>query len=129
MADKDYMYIHLYDMYYFDYTVLPTFHLLLVCFLHLCLQCKLCRSRHSVDRLKAVIERVDVMVMRRRLRWLGHLERMDDTSLLKCLLVCRLQASTQLGGRNASSLVLGDLKKCGLLPGCRDLNRVASALP
>ena len=36
----------------------------------------------------AHVERVDVMVMRRRLCWLCHLERLDDTCLPECVHVC-----------------------------------------
>ena len=38
-------------------------------------------------RSMAGIERVEVMVMRRRLRWLGHVERMADSRIPKGLLV------------------------------------------
>ena len=36
----------------------------------------------------ADIDRVDAMMMRRRLHWLGHQEGLDDTHLPKCFLVC-----------------------------------------
>ena len=81
------------------------------------------QKRDTELRLKAGIERVEVTVMRRRLRWLGHLERMDDTRLPKCLLVCRPQAGKCSAGgqkRRWNDVVLGDLKKCGLLPGWRE---------
>ena len=35
------------------------------------------------------IERVEVLVIRRRLRWLGHMERMGTSCVPKCLLVSR----------------------------------------
>ena len=72
----------------------------------------------------AGIERVEVMVMRRRLRWLGHVERMDDTRLPKCLLVCKPQdGKRSVGGqkRRWNDLVLRDLKRCGLFPDWRDM--------
>ena len=72
----------------------------------------------------AGIERVEVMVMRRRLRWLGHVERMDDTRLPKCLLVCKPQDGKRSAGgqkRRWNDLVLWDLKRCGLLPDWRDM--------
>ena len=40
--------------------------------------------------LMAGIERVEVMVMRRKLRWLGHVERMADSRIPKYLLVSAL---------------------------------------
>ena len=82
------------------------------------------QKRDTDLRSKAGIERVEVMVMRRRLRWLGHLERMDDTRLPKCLLVCRPQAGKHSAGgqkRRWNDVVLGNLKKCGLLPGWSEL--------
>ena len=33
----------------------------------------------------AGIERIEVMVLKRRLRWLGHLERLNDIHLPKCV--------------------------------------------
>ena len=81
------------------------------------------QKRDTELRLKAGIERVEVTVMRRRLRWLGHLECMDDTRLPKCLLVCRPQAGKRSAGgqkRHWNDVVLGDLKKCGLFPGWRE---------
>ena len=35
------------------------------------------------------LDRVEVMIMRRRLCWLGHLERMEDPRLPRCLLACQ----------------------------------------
>ena len=34
------------------------------------------------------LDRVEVMIMRRRLRWLGHVERMNDTCIPKCMSSC-----------------------------------------
>ena len=48
------------------------------------------KKRNSELRSLGGLERVDVMVMRRRLRWLGHMERLDISRLPKCLLVSRL---------------------------------------
>ena len=64
------------------------------------------------------------MVMGRRWRWLGHLERMNDTRLLKHLLVCHPQSGKQSAGsqkRQWNDLVLSDWKKCELLPDWRDM--------
>ena len=44
----------------------------------------------AAPRPKVDIERVKVLVMRRRLRWLRHVERMDDTCSPKALLMYQL---------------------------------------
>ena len=57
--------------------------------------------------------------MRRRLRWLGHLERSDDTRLSKCLLVCHPQGEKcSAGGQKMRwhDVVKRDLKKCNRTP-------------
>ena len=42
----------------------------------------------------------EVMVMRRRLRWLGHMETMDISRLPKCLLVSQLLSGKRsVGGQ------------------------------
>ena len=57
----------------------------------------------------AGIERVEAMVMRRKLCWLGHVELMDDTHLPKCHLVCKTQVGKCSAGdqkRRWNDLVL-----------------------
>ena len=64
------------------------------------------------------LERVEVMIMRRSLQWLGHVERMADYRIPKCLLVCR-----PVGGKRAvvgekrswNDIVMRDLKGCDLI--------------
>ena len=57
------------------------------------------KKRNTELRSMAGIERVEVMVMRRRLRWLGHVERMADSRIPKGLLVCRpLVGKRSVGG-------------------------------
>ena len=46
-------------------------------------------KRNTTLRSLGDIERVEVLVMKRRLRWLGHIERMEESRLPKCFLVCR----------------------------------------
>ena len=72
------------------------------------------QKRNTVLREKAGIERV---VMRRRLRWLGHLAQMDNSRLPRCLLVCRPEVGKRSAGgqkRRWNDLVLCDLSSCGL---------------
>ena len=58
------------------------------------------KKRNTELRSMAGIEGMEIMVMRRRLRWLGHLVRTDDTRLPKCLLVCHPQAGKRsVGGQ------------------------------
>ena len=67
--------------------------------------------------------------MRRRLRWLGHLVRMDSTRLPKQLLVCRpLCGKRSVGGqrRRWNDLVMCDLKNCDLLADWRDIAKERS---
>ena len=45
------------------------------------------QKRNTELRSLGDLERVEVMIMRRRLRWLGHVESMKDTCLPWCLLI------------------------------------------
>ena len=45
------------------------------------------------------MDRVETMVMKRRLRWLGHIERTENSRLPKCFLVCRLRLVILGGGQ------------------------------
>ena len=63
------------------------------------------------------MERVETMIMKMRLRWLGHLERMVNSLISKCFLVCR----PVIGRRSARGqkkrwcvVLVSDLKWCGL---------------
>ena len=79
-------------------------------------------KKRSVElhvRSMADIERVEVMVMRRRLHWLGHLELSDDTCLPKCLLVCcPLVGKHTVGGQKMRwcDVNMRNWKKCNLIP-------------
>ena len=48
------------------------------------------KKRNTVLRVTAGLERVEVMLVRRRLRWLGNVVRMNETRIPKCLLTCKL---------------------------------------
>ena len=87
-------------------------------------------KRNTELRLMAGIERVEVMVMRRRLCWLGHVERLADSWIPKYLLVCQpYGGKNSVGGqtRRWNNLVLSDLKKCDLLPDWRDMTHERGA--
>ena len=65
------------------------------------------KKRNTELRSMAGIERVEVMVMRRRLRWLGHVERMADSCIPKGLLVCRpLVGKRSVGARREGGMIL-----------------------
>ena len=72
----------------------------------------------------AGIERVEVMVLKRILRWLGHVELMDDTRIPKCLLgCCPLVSKHSAGGqkRRWNNVILADLNKRDLLTDWREV--------
>ena len=76
------------------------------------------------------LNRVEVMVMRRRLCWLGLLERMEDSRLSKCLLVCRpASGKGSVGGqrRRWNDLVKSDLQKCNILVDWREVAQERAA--
>ena len=76
------------------------------------------------------LDRVEVMVMRRRLCWLGHLERMEDSRIPKCLLACRpANGKRSVGGqkRRWNDLVRSDLQKCNMLADWREVAQKRAA--
>ena len=48
------------------------------------------QKRNTELRAATGLERVEVMLMRRRLRWLGHVAKIGETHIPKCLLVSKL---------------------------------------
>ena len=63
------------------------------------------------------MERVEVGVMRRRLSWLGHVKRMEDSWLAKCFLVCKpVNGRRSVGGQKKRwcDVLVSDLKWCDL---------------
>ena len=75
------------------------------------------QKRNTVLREMAGLERVEVMLLRRRLRWLGHVARMEAARIPKCLLVCKPAGGKRsVGGqkRRWVDVVVEDLKKCEL---------------
>ena len=76
------------------------------------------KKRNSELQSLGGLERVEVMVMRRRLRWLGHMERMGISHLPKCLLVSRpLSGKRSVSGqkRRWNDVVVNDRKRGELL--------------
>ena len=60
------------------------------------------KKRNTDCELRAMagLERVEVMQMRRRLRWLGHVARMEETRIPKYLLTCKPDGSKcSVGGQ------------------------------
>ena len=58
------------------------------------------QKRNTELRAMAGLEREEVMLMRRRLRWLGHVARMEETCISKCLLVSKLaRGKCSVGGQ------------------------------
>ena len=57
--------------------------------------------RDTELRTRAGIARTEVLIMGQCLRWLGHVDRMDNSPLSKCPLVCRLEGGKRsLGEQN-----------------------------
>ena len=57
---------------------------------------------------------MEVMMMKRRLRWLGHLARMEEIHIPKCLLVSKPAGGKRsVGGqkRGWNDMMVNDLKK------------------
>ena len=50
--------------------------------------------RNTELRAEAGLERVEVMLMRRRLQWLGHEARMSKSRIPKCMLVCEPEGTS-----------------------------------
>ena len=78
-----------------------------------------CSDKLSKTNLQSMggLQRVEVMIMRRRLRWLGLVKRMKDCRLPKCLLVCKLLSGKRsVGGQKRSwnNVPLKDLNRCDL---------------
>ena len=64
------------------------------------------------------LEKVDILIMRKWLRWLGHVQRMEGCHQPKCLLVCK----PSIGKRSAAGqkkrwndVMMEDLKRRDLL--------------
>ena len=74
-------------------------------------------------RAKAGLKRVEVMMMKRRLRWLGHVAQKKEDRIPKCLLVCKpAGGKCSVGGqkRRWNDVLVDDLKKCELYSSWRE---------
>ena len=73
------------------------------------------KQTNTVIRAKANIETVEMMVTKRRLRWLGHVAGMDAGCIPRQLLVCRLETGKRIAeGQKLrwADIVTKDLKRC-----------------
>ena len=73
------------------------------------------KRRNTELRAEAGLERVEVILLRRRLRWLGHVARMDSTRIPKCMLVCKPEGGKRMARgqkRRWADAVVADLKWC-----------------
>ena len=76
------------------------------------------KMRNTQLRNKANIDRVDVMFQKKRLQWLGHVERMHDDRLPKKLLVSKLRDGKRHQGgqkQNWHDLIHADLKEVNMV--------------
>ena len=65
------------------------------------------KQRNTDIRAKANIETAQMMVKKRRLRWLGHVARMDAGHIPRQLLLCRPETGkVQLEDRNLDGQIL-----------------------
>ena len=74
-------------------------------------------KRNTMLRCLDEMERVETMIMKRRLRWLGHLKRMENSQIPKCFLVCRpVTGRRSAGGQKKGwcDVLVIDLKWCDL---------------
>ena len=74
-------------------------------------------------RVMAGLKGVEMMLMKRRLRWLGKVARMKETRIPKCLLMCKPEGGKRsVGGRKMQWIyvILGYLNKCELYTNWRE---------
>ena len=75
------------------------------------------KQRNTDIWAKASIDTVDKMIRKRRLRWLGHVARMEPHRIPRRLLVCKFAGGKRaVGGQKLRwvDVVMRDLKKCKL---------------
>ena len=80
------------------------------------------KLRNTEIRKIANIERVETMIQLRRLRWLGHVERMPETRLPKILLVSKIaDGKRSQGGQKQRwhDVINSDLKSLNLISNWR----------
>ena len=82
------------------------------------------KLRNTEIRKMANIERVEIMLQLRRLRWLDHIKRMSNSRLLKQLLVSRIFGGKRSQGGQVQrwhDIVNSDLKHLNLLSSWRSM--------
>ena len=83
------------------------------------------KQRSTEIRARANIGTVETMVRKRRLRWLGHVARMDAGHIPRQLLVCKLEVGKHaVGGQRLrwADTVTRELKRCKIH---KDWRRIA----
>ena len=76
--------------------------------------------RFVSDKIKnrANIERIETLLRRRRLRWLGHIQRMENSRLPKQLVVSKIKEGKRLHGKQKQrwhDVVNADLKSLDMV--------------
>ena len=86
---------------------------------------KMDRVRNVEVRKKAGMMRVEVMMLQRRLRWLGHVVRMASDRIPRCLLVSKIAGGKRAMGKQKlrwCDVVCNDLKRCGLVENWNEMS-------
>ena len=79
---------------------------------------KLDKRRNVEIREKAHVDRVEVLMLKRRLKWLGHVVRMNESRIPRCLLVSKMAGGKRAVGKQKlrwCDVVMSDLKRCEML--------------
>ena len=76
------------------------------------------KIRNTEIRNRANIERIETLLQRRRLRWLGHIQRMENSRLPKQLVVSKIKEGKRLHGKQKQrwhNVVNADLKSLDMV--------------
>lgn len=89
---------------------------------------KLDRRRNIEIREKAYVNQVEVLMLKRRLKWLGHVVRMNESRIPRCLLVSKMAGGKIAMGKQKlrwCDVIMSNLKRCEMSDGwfCMALDR------
>ena len=76
------------------------------------------KIRNTEIRNRAKIERIETLLRRRRLRWLGHIQKMENSRLPKQLVVSKIKEGKRLHGKQKQrwhDVVNADLKSLDMV--------------